>query len=119
MRKFVKRNYFTKERREEFVRDIRYKLLDTKDWIIEHKNEVIVLTPVVVGSLTTIIKVVGRSANLRKQESIKNLYCYDPSLGHYWKLKRRMSNREWLEVDRRKYSGERLADILADMKVLK
>ena len=54
-----------------------------------------------------------------KDEELHDLYCYDRSLGHYWRLKRELSNKEWLEIDKRKKEGERLADILADMRVLK
>ena len=50
---------------------------------------------------------------------MKDLYCYDRSLGHYWRLRRELSNKEWLEIDQRKKNGERLADILDEMKVLK
>lgn len=67
----------------------------------------------------TIVKVVGKRINLHKQESVKNLYCYDRSLGHYWRLRRELSNREWLEIDNRKRNGERLSEILDEMKVLK
>lgn len=31
----------------------------------------------------------------------------------------RLSNREWLEIDNRKRNGERLSEILDEMKVLK
>lgn len=48
----------------------------------------------------------------------KHLYCYDRSLGHYWKLRRELTNEEWLEIDKRKKNGERLSDILDDMRVL-
>ena len=30
-----------------------------------------------------------------------------------------LSNKEWLEIDSRKRNGERLSDILSEMKVLK
>ena len=30
-----------------------------------------------------------------------------------------MTNREWLEIDKRKRDGEKMADILDSMKVLK
>ena len=62
---------------------------------------------------------VSKRINLRKQEVLKDLYCYDRSLGHYWRLRRELSNKEWLEIDQRKKNGERLSDILAEMKVLK
>ena len=62
---------------------------------------------------------VSKRINLRKQEELKDLYCYDRSLGHYWRLRRELSNKEWLEIDQRKKNGERLSDILAEMKVSK
>ena len=90
-----------------------------KEFVIRNKEALIVLTPVAIKGVTTITKVVGKHINLRKEESIKNLYCYDRSLGHYWSLKRELTNQEWLEIDRRKKNGERLADILSDFRVLK
>lgn len=90
-----------------------------KSWVVRNKETLLVVTPVVVGGLTTIVKVVGKRVNLHKEESIKNLYCYDRSLGHYWKLRRELTNREWVEIDQRKKNGERLADILSELRVLK
>ena len=71
------------------------------------------------ASFKAVAKVVSKRINLRKQEELKDLYCYDRSLGHYWRLRRELSNKEWLEIDQRKKNGERLSDILAEMKVLK
>ena len=53
------------------------------------------------------------------KEKVKDLYCYDRSVGHYWKLRRELSNKEWLEIDQREKNGERLSDILSEMKVMK
>ena len=68
-------------------------------------------------------KYCGKSAikhkNIKDEENVKNLYCYDRSLGHYWKLRRELDNDEWVEIDQRKANGERLGDILYDLKVLK
>ena len=108
-----------KQKRAEFKEKFKNKFQNGVDWCTRNKNWLIPLIPVVIGSATTATKVVGRRINLRKQESVKNLYCYDRSLGHYWKLKRELSNQEWLEIDRRKKTGARLADILASMNVLK
>lgn len=67
-------------------------------------------------------KYLGKAAikhhQVKEQEDVKNLYCYDRSLGHYWKLRRELRNDEWLEVDRRKREGEPLSYILASMRVL-
>lgn len=88
-------------------------------WIMNNKELVITLAPIAIGGIVTVTKVVGTRINLNKQESIKELYCYDRSLGHYWRLRRELTNKEWLEIDTRKKNGERLADILAELKVLK
>lgn len=54
----------------------------------------------------------------REAELLKKR-CYDPSKGHYYYLTRELSNKEWLMVDRRRDAGEKLGDILEEMKVLK
>lgn len=105
--------------KREFKEKVNSKIQAGKEWVVQNKDVLITLTPVVIGGLTTITKVVGKNVNLRKQESVKNLYCYDRSLGHYWSLRRELTNKEWLEIDRRKKNGERLADILEELKVLK
>lgn len=98
---------------------IKEKIQKGKEWVIKNKDTVIVFTPVVIGGIATIAKVAGKRINLQKQEAVKNLYCYDRSLGHYWSLRRELSNHEWLEIDMRKKNGERLSDILSELRVLK
>ena len=90
-----------------------------KDWVIENKEIIIVLTPIVIGIIKPMVKSINKQVTLNKTKDLKELYCYDRSLGHYWKLRRELTNNEWIIVDRRKQSGERLSDILADMRVLK
>lgn len=89
------------------------------DWFARNKEVILTLTPVMIAGITTVCKVVGKRRNLRKEQDLKDLYCYDRSLGHYWRLRRELSNKEWLEIDQRKKNGERLSDILAELKVLK
>ena len=86
---------------------------------MRNKEIILTLTPVMIAGVTTVCKVVGKRRNLRKEQDLKDLYCYDRSLGHYWRLRRELSNKEWLEIDQRKKDGERLSDILAELKVLK
>lgn len=116
-------NWFEELDKEERVREFKFKVRrkanQAKEWVIRNKDTLIAVTPIVIGCIATMTKVVGKSVNLHKEESVKNRYCYDNSLGHYWHLRRSLSNKEWLEIDRRKSSGERLANILADMDVLK
>lgn len=108
---------------EEKVDDFKWKCKSTIKnfgrWCADNKELLITVVPVVVGGAATVSRVVGRRVNLHKQESIKNLYCYDRSLGHYWRLRRELSNTEWLEIDQRKKNGEKLGDILSELKVLK
>ena len=106
-------------KRRAFKEKISRKLQEGKDWLYRNKEYVISFTPVIIGGLTTVAKVVGKRANLRKEEDLKELYCYDRSLGHYWRLKRDLTNQEWLEIDLRKKNGERLSSILVDLNVLK
>lgn len=111
---------FKKESKKRRIKEqINVKIQNGKEWLHRNKESVITLTPVVIGGVTTIVKVVGKRINLYKEENLKDLYCYDRSLGHYWRLRRELSNKEWLEIDKRKQNGERLSDILSDMKVLK
>lgn len=104
---------------ERLKREAKARWEEAKDWYGRNREAVLVLTPVVIGGVTTVVKVVGKRVNLHKEEAVKNLYCYDRSLGHYWALRRELSNKEWLEIDQRKKNGERLSDILAELKVLK
>lgn len=99
--------------------EIKNKIRRAKEWAVRNKEVLISFTPIVITGVTTVTKVVGKHVNLRKAESVKNLYCYDRSLGHYWHLRRDLTNKEWLDIDRRKKNGERLADILSEMRVLK
>lgn len=101
---------------------IREWVQDKKDkatnWCYAHKNEILTYGPVVVSGIAAGAKMLSKHAALAKEQNLKDLYCYDRSLGHYWKLRRELTNEEWLEIDKRKKNGERLSDILDDMRVL-
>ena len=90
-----------------------------KEFYYDHKDEIIIFGPFVIGTLGKILKITGKQLKHRNEKQLKELYCYDRSLGHYWKLRRELSNDEWVEIDKRKNNGERLADILDELKVLK
>ena len=113
------KDFKKEQKRREFKEKVIRKFNEGREWFYRNKDFVVVMTPVIITGVTTVVKVVGKRSNLRKQETLKDLYCYDRSLGHYWKLRRELTNKEWLEIDRRKKNGERLADILEEMKVLK
>lgn len=88
------------------------------DWCSNNQESIMFFTPVVIGAFTTVTTVVGKNLKRRREEKEKNLF-YDRSLGRYWTLKRKLNNSELLEIDKRKSNGERLANILENLKVLK
>ena len=95
-------------------------------WVADNKVIVLTCGPALIGLATVIIrsgagiiKAGVNTMNVRNEKKVKDFYCYDRSLGHYWSLRRELSNREWVEIDNRKKNGERLADILKDLHVLK
>lgn len=91
------------------------------NWVVENKELVVVAAPVVIAVASGITKVTAgciRRHNLRAAEEIKNLYCYDRSLGHYWRLRKPLTNAQWVSINNRRKSGETLADILMSLKVL-
>lgn len=99
-----------------------YEKVTKAKWFVEdHKAQIAAVaaaTPVIVGTIMQIARMVSRQDRLKKAKDLKELYCYDRSLGHYWKLRRELTNDEWLAIDARKRSGERLADILKELNVL-
>lgn len=95
------------------------KINNAGNWINNNKDWIVIIAPAVIGLMTVGFKAVNKQINLSKEKDLKELYCYDRSLGHYWKLKRELSNSEWVEIDKRKKNGERLGDILDELKVLK
>lgn len=103
------------QRREEFEE----KKARFKRWFYNNKETIMVCTPIVLGAAAKGADAISRSIRHKRELDLKERYCYDPSLGHYWKLRRRLNNSDWVKIDRRKANGERMADILSDLKVLK
>lgn len=113
------KDIYESQRVQDLKSKIKEKFNKGKEWIIDNKENIIVLAPIVIGIATPIVKTVSKNVTLKRAKDVKELYCYDRSLGHYWSLKRELTNNEWITVDRRKKCGERLSDILESMKVLK
>lgn len=65
------------------------------------------------------IKKHNRNKRQDKMEKAKRTRIYDRSSGNYWHLKKELTNKQWLEVNKRKKAGEKTGDILKSMKVLK
>ncbi|MCM1578150.1 MAG: hypothetical protein NC078_05045 [Ruminococcus sp.] len=103
------------ERREAIAR----KKEEVKEWVNNNKELIVTCAPLALGIAVKGVTAVNRSIRLKEERDNKELYCYDPSLGHYWRLRRRLNNSDWVQIDRRRQHGERMADILSDLKVLK
>lgn len=90
-----------------------------KEFWDDNKQYAIIVVPAAAGLIGKGIKVLGRHHNLKLEEKNKDCRCYDASLGHYWELRRKLTNEDWVRINRRKNNGENLGDILEEMNVLK
>lgn len=104
-----------RERKEKFQR----KVNSVTNWIYNNKEVIMLVGPTIISGTAFGVKAISKHVKLNKEKNLKELYCYDRSLGHYWKLRRELTNSEWVAIDQRKQNGERLADILDELKVLK
>jgi hypothetical protein len=95
------------------------RLAKAKNWWDENKNAVIVGAPIVGGFAIKGLQILGRYHNLRLEQRNKDRRCYDTSLGHYWELKRKLNNSDWVKINNRRRRGESLGEILNDLGVLK
>ena len=92
---------------------------DIKMFCNNHPEETLGLVFLTVGVIGKCVTKSKKAKALEKEEELKEEYCYDRSLGHYWRLRRKISNDEWLEINRRKNEGESLGEILEQLRLLK
>lgn len=117
---YITEDDFIKEKRkQERKARRRQKMVKAANWTAENLGNILTVAAILAPTAAVITKTVGRRMNLHKEENLKKLYCYDTSLGHYWRLKRPLKNSDWTKIDKRRRNGEALATILEDMKVLK
>lgn len=98
------------------------KLHKVANWTRNNAEMIKVTAPVIIAVAGGTVKIVSKLASkdrARREKALKDLYCYDRSLGHYWKLSRELKSNEWLEVNQRRKNGESLGSIFSDMNVLK
>lgn len=113
--KDLKRAQFKAKVREKFDGIVRF-VNNNKEFMI------LVAIPAATGLFKagkSITRTASRNHTIKLEERNKDMRCYDPRLGHYWELKRKLTNDEWRFIDRRRKKGERLSDILSDLNVLK
>lgn len=114
---------FEKERKR---RERRQKIEDSLGWlsglIRDNKELAIIGIPAAVAITKGITNAIGKtvSANATKREiQFKERTIYDRSLGRYVELKRPLTPTEALIIEERRARGEKLHEILNDMRLLK
>ena len=116
----IRKQYEEKNsKKHKFVTKIKDTFYAIKEYCIKNPEIALFAVTTLVGAVGFLGRNGFRLLKLRKEAQVKDLYCYDRSLGHYWKLRRELTNDEWVAIDKRKRNGEKLADILDELKVLK
>lgn len=96
----------------------------TIDYLADHPEVALSLGIAVVSGTVALVKGGIRNAKtlhkLRVEKNLKELYVYDRTygLGHYWKLRRPLTNSEWSMINSAVENGQKLGDILMRMGVL-
>ena len=85
----------------------------------ENKEVVIAVGSVVIPAGIEIVKMSVKSIDKKTEDTHRRKEMWDPVEGHWWKLKRELTSREYLEVEHRVKNGEKRGEVLYDMGVLK
>lgn len=88
-------------------------------WCYAHRDLILAYGPVVVGGIAAGTKMLSKHTALAKEKNLKERYVYSHKTGHYIKLRRNLTTKEWAEFSRRKERGENEYDILEDMNAIK
>lgn len=103
------------EAKETLGDKVKHKLNDGKEWMKNHKKEMLVYLPLVVSSGVEIVKILAKKDNIRCEKELKDLYLYDSKFRHYNELVRKPTASELRMIDHRLDNGEIMSDILDDM----
>lgn len=89
-----------------------------RDWGSKHKESIIVFGPILISSAVELVKILKRDKTVKEDRRLKENYIYDRSAGHYYELKRKPTNKEWMMIDEGR-KNENLGMVLNDMELLK
>lgn len=98
---------------------LKNRYIDVRCFWEENKQEIVTLVPVIISGTVVMVKVFAKRNSLNAEKRLKELFVWDPKLGRYWEIKRKLSAVQALELERRRNAGEGMGEILASMKVLK
>lgn len=124
--KIVSMEDFKREqRRRDLEKEKKSKLDDATNWFNNNREFALIVIPAVVTVSTillkggiSLVKSAYRTKQANKIQQQKARTMYDHSLHRYWTLNRDLTNGEMLEIARRRKDGEKLAEILRDLKVI-
>lgn len=103
---------------QEFKWKAKQKFDAAKEWCVENKEITAAAISALIGGTFEIIKIASKADAREEEKELKELYIYDRSMGHYWKLRRKLTNAEYREIERRRQDGESIGEILESMRVL-
>ena len=106
---------------ENAKRKVKEKVRNVGEWVSAHPMETTaILTGVGYAAKATVKIATSHNTKVaaKTAERSKEMYWYDPSLGHYWKLRRPLTTGESIEVSKRRANGESLGAILEELRVL-
>ena len=114
--KVVKMDEFKKEAaKRERKAAVEKKLDEIAKWYKENENFVNFTVPFAAGILFGLFKKLKAAG----KDYYKDTHYYDHSAGHWWELRRRLTNKEWQHFQIRKQNGESTLEIFQSMGVLK
>lgn len=125
--KIVSMEDFKREqrRRDELEQQKKSKVEEATDWFNNNREFAMIIIPAGIGLATlllkggiSLVKTCYRTKQATKIQQQKARTMYDYSLHRYWTLKRDLTNTEMLEIARRRKDGEKLAEILRDLRVI-
>ena len=70
------------------------------------------------GSIAGISRDITKRKAIRSEYELKNLYIYDRKYGHYWKLRKPLSNRQRLDIDTAVNAGQMMGEVWERIRVL-
>ena len=92
---------------------------DVECFWTEHGDEVKTIAPILIGGGLALGKAISKHNAIKAEQILKDRKIYDPRMGHYYTMKRKPTDWQWTEIDRRFRNGEGYGDILRDLGLLK
>lgn len=109
-------------KKQQFKRKVKEKIQNTVYWINENKEFLIIVVPAasaILGGGFKVIRSISRNIALSQEKRIKDMRIYDRSMGKYIELKRPLKNADMKTILERRENGEKLSNILMDLKLIK